>query len=214
MPFEKKEEHPSYGLLSISRQGSNKNRSLFGSSIKHQRTVCLRIKRAAKERNLNRHWYFARETLIEIEMSPVQFSEAITSFNYGDGVPVTIDFVKGEGKIESCPEDSIRDLFVDEFEKDIDEISERLDDLMKIVTKMKSETGGLKAKEKKDLCEKIEMLNQNLKSNLPFVLKQFNEQMEKSVGEAKGEIDSFITNLTLKLGSETLKEKIAGGLLT
>lgn len=212
MPFGEKTSHPSYGLLSFNRTDSNTGKTLFGSSIKHQRTITMRIKTAEKERDLNKNWYYGRDTIVEVEMSPVQFSEAITAMNMGDGTTVTIRRVHGKA-IEPCPDDNIRERFVDEFNSSINRVSDKLDELKAIANDLKNQKGGLKVSEKKDLCSKIEMAHQDLKANLPFVLKQFNRQMNKSVLEAKGEIDAFVTNITQRLGIEEFRKQVAGGTL-
>ena len=86
MPFRDREEHESYGLVGVSRI-SGSDRNLFGSSIRHKNTMMLRVKRANKERHLNRDWYHANETIVEVEMSPVQYAEMISSPNVGEGIP-------------------------------------------------------------------------------------------------------------------------------
>ncbi len=212
MSFEEKTNHASFGLLSFSRADSNKGKTLFGSSIKHQRTIILKIKSAEKERDLHRNWYFGKNTLIEVEMSPTQFSDAITTMNLGDGVPVTLNYIQGK-KVDDCPDDNLKERFVKELNDDIQSISGNLDELYNIAHALKNRTGGLKVSEKKDLCSKIAMLHQSLKSNLPFILNSFNKQMDKSVSESRGEIDAFVTNLTTKLGLESFRNKIAGGVI-
>lgn len=68
-------EHPSYGLLQISRMTSNFSESLFGSSIKHQHTIVLRVNKARKHRSLSRDWYMEGGLPhVEIEMSAAQFA--------------------------------------------------------------------------------------------------------------------------------------------
>ena len=43
MTDETTRKHESFGLLSFTRQQSNKPISLFGSSIRHQNVICLNI---------------------------------------------------------------------------------------------------------------------------------------------------------------------------
>lgn len=205
--FEKNEEHPSYGMIEIHRQSSNKGVNLFGSTIKHKETISIKISKAVKNRDLNRTWFFPRNTVVEIIMSPVQFSEAITSFNTS-GVPVTLKFIQGVGQIESCPEEKIREVFENEIHKSIAKVSKKLDGLLKTALELKKQKGGLKAGEKNDLCTRIEMMHQELVSNLPYVFRQFNEQMESSVSEAVAEIDAFITRLVYSLGIEALENEL------
>jgi len=47
----------------------------------------------------------------------------------------------------------------------------------------------------------------NIDNNIPFFESMFEEQIDKTIAEAKGEIDSFITNAVTKTGIETLKKE-------
>jgi len=107
------EKHESYGLVGFSRTthgGGGDGANLFGCSIKHNHTIVLKIKRATKERSLHDDRYYGGETLIEVEMSPNQFAEAITSMNIGDGMPCTIRYV-GRQRMAECPEETMRQVF-------------------------------------------------------------------------------------------------------
>ena len=82
-------EHPSYAMARFSRI-SGGYRSLFGSSIQSQQTITLTISKASHDRNYSNDYFHSKKEIIEIEMSANQFSELITSFTMGSGVPVTI----------------------------------------------------------------------------------------------------------------------------
>lgn len=84
------ETHPSYGQLEISRVTSNKGVPLYGTSSKFKEIIRLSIHRSELCRSLHRSWYFAKDPIVEVDMSPAQFAEAITSLNNGSGIPVTI----------------------------------------------------------------------------------------------------------------------------
>ena len=50
------------------------------------------------------------------------------------------------------------------------------------------------------------MLNYDIVSNIGFIADQFNEQMDKTVMEAKGEIESFCQNKINAIASAALVE--------
>ena len=106
-------EHESFGLLSFIRTQSNQNKHLFGSSIKHQNTIHMRVNACKENRGLNRYWYYPKETIIDIEMSYSQFAEAIVAMNT-TGIPCTIRKVMGN-EMEDCPGESQREMFEKEF---------------------------------------------------------------------------------------------------
>lgn len=50
------------------------------------------------------------------------------------------------------------------------------------------------------------MLEQEISANIPFIQKSFNEQMDKTVQEAKGEIECHIATSINKLGIEKIND--------
>lgn len=201
-----KEEHESYGMLGFSRvSGGHSN--LFGSSIKHQQTIRMVLKHAVKERGLNRDWYYGKKQIVEVEMSQNQFAELITSMNVGDGVPVTIRWLNGKS-MENCPEENKRELFEKEFEDRMIELNERLGKLTEDAERILNEKSAPKKSDKELILKQLQSFRQELSSNIPFVASQFNEQMDKTVAEAKGEVEAFVMNKVHSLGIEGLKAEM------
>jgi ElaB/YqjD/DUF883 family membrane-anchored ribosome-binding protein len=201
------EKHESFGLLEINRISNSGSENLFGSSIKHNNTITILIKPARRVRELNRDWYFDYGIpFIEIEMSPTQFAEAITSMNHGSGVPVTIRRLQGK-RMEPCPEINKRQQFENEFKEQMENIRNDLTKLIKDTKEILSSKKAITVAEKKTILSQIEMLIQEVGSNLPFVNSQFNEQMDKTVLEAKGETEAFFINKINQLGLNELKKQ-------
>jgi hypothetical protein len=204
--FAEKEEHESFGLLQISRQTCSPAINLFGSSIAHSNLISLRICRGEKHRDLSHDWYFDSETLVEVIMSNTQFAEAITSLNTGCGVPVTLHRVHGKD-VAPCPEVHKRKEIEREFAARCKTIADRTQEAADEATKILSGSGTLKKEDRKKLSDLIFLIQQEMKHNLPFVNKSFDEQIDKTITEAKGECEAFFTNAVHKLGIEALHGK-------
>jgi len=204
MNFEKKEEHESYALASFSRISSSGNHNLFGSSIKHSHTITLSISKAERHRDLNREWYFPRQEIIEVEMSQNQFAELISSLNCGSGVPCTLRRHEGRG-IEDPPYHNQRHLFENEFKEKTQQVGERLSSLATDLQQLLDEKAPKRAF--REFVERVRMTAQEVNSNMPFVQSSFNEAMDKTVVEAKGEVESFVLNRVTSLGIEALKDQ-------
>lgn len=206
MPNNEKETHPSYALLSFSRISRGKGAPLFGSSIEHSETIRMEVKPAKIERSLNTDWIYdnGREYL-EVEMSYSQFAEAISSMNMGSGVPVTLRYLNGK-QIED-PQFVNKRL---QFEQEIKERMKVMDNKLakltenahEILTNKKSINKG----DREIIANQIASLRQEIRSNLPFVMSMFNEQMDKTVMEAKGEIEAFTQHKIHALGLEKLED--------
>ncbi len=205
--MESEEKHPSYGMVGFSRithGGAKGGTNLFGSSLSHHHTIALRIKRASKKRSLSEDRYYGEETVVEVEMSPAQFAEAITTLNVGDGVPCTIRRIGRQG-VENCPETSMRQLFEAEFEHACVSTSDVAFDLIKKAEALLSQK-TVKMSDRKELVELLRKISLNLKSNLPFIGTQFNEAMDKVVADAKGSFEAAIATRISDLGIKAFSE--------
>lgn len=198
------EEHPSYALASFSRVSGGK-RCLFGTSIENSQTITLTIKKATHKRSLNNDWFHGGNDIVEVEMSSNQFNELITSFNKGEGVPVTLRYLNGE----IYPYPSFRskaDAFQDEFAAKMHNIGVKLQMLTDVSERILKTKGTVKEAEKKEILAEIASLKMELVSNIPHISGQFNETLQKTVLEAKSEIENFIESKVRHLGLEQMQQ--------
>lgn len=196
-------EHPSYGMLSISRSMSTHAMRLFGSSLKsHHGTIRLTVNPGYMQHDLNHDWYYARsQTLFEIELSAAQFAEAITSLNSGS-TPCTIRF--NNGFLDDPPD----------IETEVERVKNRfgadLKDMIQVMKERRAEieklTDKLSASAKQKLKIELDVMIQQLTSNAPYVLEQFDKATEKVVTSAKTEIESFAMHALHSAGLEAIAE--------
>ena len=201
-----KDMNPAYGIMGFSRV-SGGDPDLFGSSVKHGQKIVMTLKHGGVERNLNRDWYFGKDTIAEGEMSYTQFAELISSMNVGPGVPVTIRYTEKDGKTEPVNRVSVRELHLQEFEEANNEKSELINELIGKLKDIFSEKRSLKAKEREDVLNALNKLYMEVNSNNTFMLKQFNEAMEKVSTEAKGEVEAFVENKMRSVALAAMNEK-------
>lgn len=201
-----KESHPSYGMLGFSRVTCSGSKSLFGSSIKHRDTIVLRLKTGHKRRNLNSDWYYSDKLLYEVEMSYSQFAELITSMNVGEGIPVTIRSTENNYDIPECPfEDKIA-IHKKEFEKHQEEAYGVTKEIIDKVEEIFESKKSFNKIEKQELLSMLRQISSNIGCNQEFMVKQFQEQMEQTVTESKGEIESFFQRKIFQLAQSSLIE--------
>ena len=185
-------KHPSFANLYIGRSQCSGKKALFGSSIKHHETITLKISPAYLDRSLNTDRYFA-DTIpyIEIEMSQSQFAQAITSLNIGAGVPVTLRHMNGQ-YIEECPFTDKREQFRNEIKKDMVNLSKKLSETTKNVTDLINSKRTFTKVDKEEILNALNSVTRQLASDYPYMYSMFNEQMDKTVAEAKAEIEGHI----------------------
>lgn len=200
-PLGEPERHESYGLVGfyrVSYGGVQGGATLFGSSVKHGHVIRMRVSRARLHRELNRDRYMADNSIVEVDLSPTQFAEAITAMNQGDGLPCTLRYVGGE-RMDEPPFKAKQEQFRTEFADDVREVAAKVDSLLAFAKSLQAKPSVNKS-DRESLCQQLEMLKQHLASNMPFVLNSFHEQLDKSVLEAKGEVEAFVMHRIVEAG--------------
>ena len=198
------EQHESYGMMSFNRFDGG-NGAFFGSSIKPDGGIEMTLKTGEVWHNLNHDWYRGKETLARVRMTGAQFADLITNLNMGEGVPVTLEYVHGKHMSEP-PFINKRIQFEENFKQEMKEVSDQMLELTKRTEEILSRAKAPTKKEKEEILHNIAMLNQKVSSDMPFVHKSFNEQMDKTVKEAKNEIETYVNSTIHSLGMEKMSE--------
>jgi len=154
-------KHPTFGIISFSRTQCSVGVPMFGSSILHSNTIRLEISHAELSRGLNEDRIFDTRRIVEVEMSPTQFADAITSLNIGCGIPVTLRWIapsEGEDLSQTnVPYQNKVQQFNNEFSKDMKQLAQSFDEVLELATETKAQ---------KRLVDKIKMLRQHISSIL------------------------------------------------
>lgn len=203
--FKKSESHPSYGMLGFSRVSGGLT-SLFGSSIQHKSTMRLRLMSGEVQRGLNTDWYHGRKLLYEVEMSQTQFADLISNPNCGDGIPVTIRYCNGE---HIDPPDFVdkKDQHVQEFHENLSGTYEETRKLISDIKAIFSAKRTMTKAEQENVLSALDHVAQNIGTNMDYAMRAFNEQVDKTVSEAKGEVEAFVQNKLLQIANMKLVEE-------
>ncbi len=205
-------KHPSYGLVRLGRVSGQT--ILFGSNVQHQHYISLTISTAKLSRNKDTHedYIHAQDQLIQINMSNVQLADMLTNMNCGTGVPCTLDRVMNceTGKVESIKHpdkiDTNTQTYIDEFQEKLKGISAKLSTLQEQVTAVLESKTPNKA-QREALLNEVHRIKTELSSNMPFILEQFIEKVEKVTSHAKAEVEAHHSAIIQNLGMQALKEK-------
>lgn len=206
--------HPSFGMLAVDKVSSNVAKPLFGSSIKHRDTIRLTLKRGKVCRKLNQDWFFGGERLFEVEMSYAQFAQIMTSMNVGDGIPVTLCHVNGEGEIPPCPFEDKASAHLSEFREHLAQTYEKSEQLLARVRQLFASKKSLNKAEQHEILSALSAISYDIGSNQDFQVTQFQEQMEKTIREGKGEIESFFQSRMNDVAARSLGEDQLKNLLS
>jgi hypothetical protein len=200
-----KTSHPSYGTLAFRRRTGGAT-PLFRSSIEHRDTIAMTLYHADVNRGLHEDHFYGDKVIAEVEMSYSQFAEAITSMNMGSGVPVTIRWTEKDGKIPPCDFVSKREQFADEFKEKRKKATNESQQIINDVAELFEQKKNLTKADRQEILSKLLKLSQDIGCNMDFIADQFNEQMDKTVMEAKGEIEAFCQNKVNSIANASLVE--------
>jgi hypothetical protein len=191
-------------MLSFSRRTGGKT-PLFGSSIEHSDTIAMTLRHGEITRGLNTDWYYGDKIIAEAEMSYSQFAECITSMNMGSGVPVTIRLTEKDGRITPCDFVNKKEQFQNELKDRLNNANELSMNLAKEVAEI-FDKKTLNKSDKQEIMGKINHIIAEVSSNASFTYDCFNEQMDKTITEAKGEIEAFCQNKINSIAQSALVE--------
>jgi len=193
------------GIMSWSRTSCNPAKTMFGTEVKTNNPVSLTISTAEEERSLSSNSYYGKKKIIEVEMTPIQWAEFLTSGNTS-GVPVTLVKVNNEfmDKVEN---NDVIDQFSSETKVAFDAFEESLSELKSTIGKKLDQGKTLTKTELKEMMRSIDIYRKNCRSNVNFVKDCFTEEMTSIVVKARAEISAYCETETRKYGLASIKEK-------
>jgi len=207
---EKRKEvrHPSFGVINISRGVCSEKMNLFGSSIQQRTFLRIDISKAVLMRDLSRDWIMSDHgvPIISVYLSPSQFADAITSLNQGEGTPCTISFMDGH-EVKEAQLESKRVQFDTEFEDKMKEVTSATNQFYTKISEILAKP-SIGKHDKEEIMNQLDHLKMQIESNVPFIKRQFSEQMDETVVEAKNEVTAFLEDKIKKLGLEKYKKEL------
>lgn len=207
------EEHPSFGMVSLSRFSTTPHMALFGSTVKHSHPVALRIHKAKRMRDLHKEWYFEGETVAEVFLSSVQLGEMLTNMNT-TGVPCTINYSR-DGKLEQAgpvPENSPAANTYNELKKQSEKASTDVKAMFVKLTELAEAGKPVGKKKLQELARDMSRAAAQIDGNMTFVLDSFRRDCERVVNDAKGEVEAFVSAKVEAAGAASLTAGIVAGL--
>lgn len=202
MKEEKKYEHESYGMITVSKFNSN-GAQFYGSDLTHNGGVSISISEGDKVRKLNSEWFHSGKELVRIELTHNQFVDAITSGMNTEGVPCTIKRFNGKMIPQISHAEDKKKEFSNDMKDTQQEYKNKIDNILDLM-----EEGNMGKKKAAEIKHQLEVLKSHISSNTNFVMKCFDESMDKAVTEAKHSIANYIDNKVTSLGIEAMREEL------
>jgi hypothetical protein len=195
--------------VGFSRQihGGIEGVSLFGSSVKNHQVISLRITQADLTRNLSSDWIHGDiKPIIEVLLTPLQFAELLTTLNVGSGVPATL--VQHNGKRFDIPEfPSHAEQFRDEIKGDLETVISKMREAEKAITDLIEDPRPVGKAVRKNLRDMVVSYRNFIEEHIPFVVSQFAKQINRTIVEAKADVDAFVQDTVVRTGIAELKKR-------
>lgn len=205
--------HPSFGQISLHRVTGH--RTLYGVDFPQGHFMELKISHSEHKRNLSNDWYHEGATIITIAMSETQWAQLLCSPNTS-GVPCTLAEITENGKyrrIEPAEHDTGAqgDLHRDEFKETAKDALQAVKGARLKVEAMLSKPSIGKT-DLRAVLDDLQKAEREAFANLPFIVEQAGEAIEKAKHSAMGEVAAYIGVRLQQLGSDALAQQLLPGL--
>lgn len=201
MPDTEVFNHESFGYIRANRVSGHT--ALFDSALEHQHYVSVTIGRASLHRRYSENYVMGDiGALIEVSMSESQFAQFITSMNVGSGAPCTLSRVNGK-RVEEPPADiNTRETFEKEVKAKAESMVGNVRDASAKLHALTTKKGGSITKaEVGEALALVQRAQMELVSNLPFLMSQFAEGIEKLIDRAKMDINAHAVMNGMRLSA-------------
>lgn len=193
------------GVITWGRLQCGSSQPMFGSEIKTDSPVYIRISHASVTNwggtPTDKHIHGKTPAIIEVEMTPIQWAEFLTAGHVDDGVPCTITRLNGK----SMSRVEMENLAY-EYGQHIDE---KFNDFREGVKRFEAEIEQALAAGKpmnktqmKELLHSMQCFRENAPASIRYAHDRFREDMAKVVARAKAEVNAYAE---LRLGDYGVK---------
>lgn len=192
------------GLISWNRSLCGAPQPMFGSDIKTDSPVCIRICKAyindisdaTHQRISGLH-----PCMIEVEMTPVQWAEFLTAGTVDDGVPCTITQIDGK-RTERVQMRNIAEEYDTHVKAKFDEFQNGVKRIEKEIKDVLDSGKSMSKTQMKELLRQLEIYRTNTVANVEYAHTRFKEDMAGIVVNAKAEVNAYAT---LRLGDKGVR---------
>ena len=205
MKDQERHTHESYGQIDFSRINSN-GQEFYGSELQQGNYIQMTVHESEHIKNLSSDYYYPTKRILQLRMSNNQFSEMITSMNYGSGVPCTLEIANGKVIEPIKKNESHKEFIHRKMKNRMTDFADRLKENTKRTKELVAKKTLSKA-DQQELKNMVEHMSTEITSNIPFFMETFQETMDDVVADAKTEIEGAIQHKVNVLGLEKLHEQ-------
>lgn len=203
--------HPAYATVGFYHlNGGSGATDLFGANIRSHSTIRMKVSRAHMvTKTVER--VSEDETILELEMTQAQFTQAITQFNSGTGTPVTLRQAP-DLDVKPVVYPQIARMDVEEKvksagDKRVDEEIKRVIEAFAKVQALAEADGSISKKSMQAAVHRLGALMQNLPVNLEYFKELLREDAGKVLHEGKLELHAAASLIASEGGRPLMIER-------
>jgi hypothetical protein len=186
------ETHESWLLIRANKVNST-GTFLFDSELPHTQFVTVTISRCCRERTLKNDRLFSTTVLVEFDLSLAQWGAFVSSFGDGAGVPATLTFLAGDGRVAPAVHESRLAVSHAEVRKAADEALAEIQEAFGKVEALFDGKAGRRelGQAMRDLHFKLA----NAPANMVFAAKSLTTHSENVVAKARADVEGMLLSL-------------------
>lgn len=186
------ETHESWILVGASKVSGSTH--LFDSELEHRHFVSVRISRCVRKRDLHRDWLFAKDQIVEFDMSMAQWGAFVSSFGDGSGVPATLTWLSNheadDPRVPAAPHAPRLKVSADEVQASAEEALDKMQTATDALVEAFERNAG--RKEMRSLIEDVSHHVRQAPGNMRFASDSLTKHVENVVTKAKADIEAAV----------------------
>ena len=182
------ETHESWLLIRAAHISGTPVR-LFDSELTHHNWIQVTVSRCSRRRELKHDRLHPTEVLLEMSMSQAQWGAFVSSFGQGGGVPASLTYLTGVGRIpQAVPESRLEQSHKEvreAGEQAVEKMQAAYDEVMAVF-----EAGGGK-RAMREALRGLETAISHVPANMAYAAKTLTEHAENVVTKARADIEGM-----------------------
>lgn len=204
--YEQMPEKDYMGTISWSRVQCGGAQTMFGSEIKTNTPIRISVTSASVTRRESDFYVSpGSKHYVDVELTPVQWAEFLTSGNVYGGVPCTIKEVNGKqtSPVEPFGVVEVYEVATEEKFNEFQEGAKRIEQRLQSAL----DSGKpMRKTEIQEILHELKCFRQNSVANVKYVKDRFKEEMSGVVAKAKAEINAYAERKLIETGVQCLIE--------
>lgn len=189
------------GTINISRISGGSSNRFVGSTVPSYTAIRIQIRQAEKYSDeFNKERFYSKSNIVEVEMTPNQWAELITTLNYGTGTPCTITRVGNEEIPQTYETESVFEYYNDKLKDRFSDVQSEFEESFKDAKEILDNKKSITKADRDTIRRAYSQVERFFGDSAPFMQKLFKEDIQKHTVDAaitfKHDMDSIIKSLS------------------